>query len=240
MSRANGISTGRPRQSIDPSAGRRHGQGGSDRPGGGKTDELRGTLGKPVQHIRFEGIAFRHGGWLRPSKIGHVDVQANFVSDPGRKNQDGTLSDLDGEYLKSPANVVCRMARSIRFERCTFAQLGGAGLDIEYGSQDNVVSGCRFYDISGTAVQVGGVERDDHHPDDLRKVVKNDTVVNCYIHDCCLEYMDGLGVFAGYTDGTRIARQRDLPFALLRHFRWLGLGQPGCRRPLQDPHPGPE
>ena len=48
----------------------------------------------------------------------------------------------------------------------------GAGLDLEYGAQDNTVSGCRFFDISGTAVQIGDVLKDDHHPDDPRTIVK--------------------------------------------------------------------
>ena len=30
-------------------------------------------------------------------------------------------------------------------------------------------------------------------------------MANCYIHDCCVEYLSGVGVFAGYTEGTRIA-----------------------------------
>ena len=46
-----------------------------------KLVELRGTLDRPVQNIRFEGITFEHGSWLLPSKIGFVDVQANFVLD---------------------------------------------------------------------------------------------------------------------------------------------------------------
>ena len=170
--------------------------------------ELRSALDRPVERIRFEGIGFRHGGWLRPSKIGHADVQANFILDPTSGHstvlKEG-LRNADDENLKSPANVTCHAAKSIRFERCAFSQLGGAGLDIEFGSQGNVVSGCEFYDISGSAIQMGDVLKDDHHPDDPRKIVKNNSVVNCYIHDCCLEYMSGVGVFAGYTEGTRIA-----------------------------------
>ena len=173
-----------------------------------KLVELRGTLDKPIQHIRFKGITFRHGSWLRPSKIGHCEVQANFIADSDRKDsfvRTGGFVTVHNECLKSPASVVCHAAKSVHFERCTFTQLGGAGLDIEFGSQENVISGCHFYDISGTAVQIGDVLRDDHHPDDPRKIVKNNTVENCCIHDCCLEYMGGVGVFAGYTEGTRIA-----------------------------------
>ena len=172
-----------------------------------KLVELRGTLDQPAHNIQFVGVAFRHGNWLRPSKIGHCEVQANFIIDSDRKDsfvrKDG-LVNVHNENLKSPANVVCHAAKSIRFERCTFNQLGGAGLDIEFGSQDNVVSGCHFYDISGSAVQIGDVLKDDHHPDDPRKIVKNNSVVNCYIHDFAVQYMGGVGVFAGYTEGTQI------------------------------------
>lgn len=169
---------------------------------------VRGTLDKPAEHLRFEGITFQHGGWLLPGKIGLVDVQANFIVDSHREDsfsRAGGFANVHNEQLKSPANVICHAAKSVCFERCTFTQLGGAGLDIEFGSQDNVVSGCWFHDISGTAVQIGDVLKDDHHPDDPRKIVKNNSVVNCSIHDCCLEYMGGVGIFAGYTEGTRLA-----------------------------------
>ena len=171
-----------------------------------KLVELRGTLDQPVENVHFVGITFAEAGWLLPSEIGLVDVQANFLlnwKEPMRREQGITA--VHNEQLKSPANVVCHAAKGLRFERCTFTRLGGAGIDVEFGSQDNVISGCRFHDISGTAVQVGDVLKDDHHPDDPRKIVKNNAVVNNYIHDCCVEYMGGVGVFAGYTDGTVIA-----------------------------------
>ncbi len=173
-----------------------------------KVVELRGTPDRPVHNIQFVGITFEHGNWLRPSRIGHCDVQSNLIVDSDRRDsftRAGGFENLHNENLKSPANVVCHTAKSIRFERCTFTRLGGAGLDIESGSQDNVVSGCQFYDISGTAVQIGDVLKDDHHPDDPRKIVKNNSVENCYIHDCCVEYRGGHGIFAGYTDATRLA-----------------------------------
>ena len=171
-----------------------------------KLVELRGTLDKPVEHIRFEGISFQHGNWLRPSKVGHCDVQANFITDSEKNfyTLDGGFRNQHNESLKSPANVVCHAAKAVCFDHCTFSQLGSAGLDIEFGSQDNVVSGCSFYDISGTAIQIGDILKDDHHPDDPRKIVKDNSVLNCTIHDCCLDYMGGVGVFAGYIEGTRI------------------------------------
>ena len=171
-----------------------------------KLVELRGTLDQPVENVHFVGITFAEAGWLLPSEIGLVDVQANFLlnwKEPMRR--EGGITAVHNEQTKSPANVVCRAAKGVRFERCIFTRLGGAGVDVEFGSQDNSISGCRFFDISGTAVQVGDVLKEDHHPDDPRMIVKNNAVVNNYIHDCCVEYMGGVGVFAGYTDGTVIA-----------------------------------
>ena len=171
-----------------------------------KLIELRGTLDKPVENIHFVGITFAEAGWLRPSRIGLVDVQANFVIDwKNPMKRAGGYTVVHNEHLKSPANVVCHASKGIRFERCSFTRLGAAGINVEFGSQDNVISGCRFFDISGSAIQIGGVSKDDHHPDDKRKIVKNNAVVNSYIHDCCVEYMGGVGVSAGYTDGTIIA-----------------------------------
>jgi hypothetical protein len=178
--------------------------------------ELRGTPDRPVENIHFVGMTFAEAGWLLPSEIGMIDVQANFQlnwKEPMRRSHGITA--VHNEQIKSPANVVCRAAKGLRFERCTFTRLGGAGIDVEFGSQDNVISGCHFHDISGTAVQVGDVQKDDHHPDDPRKIVKNNAVVNNYIHDCCVEYMGGIGVFAGYTDGTVIGHNEStrLPYS---------------------------
>lgn len=175
-----------------------------------KLVELRGTLDDPVHNIQFEGITFADAGWLLPSQFGLVDVQANFVVDgkklmlrPSRNSE--YLATVHNEHIKSPANIICHAAHGIRFERCTFTRLGGAGIDIEYGSQDNVISGCHFYDISGTAIQVGDVLQNDHHPSDERMIVKNNSVTNNYIHDIGVDYMGAVGIFVGYTEATTIA-----------------------------------
>jgi len=181
-----------------------------------KLVELRGTLDKPVENIHFAGITFADADWLLPSRIGLVDVQANFVIDWERPmKRAGGYTVVHNEHVRSPANVVCRAVKGVRFERCEFTRLGGAGIDIEFGSQNNAISGCRFHDISGSAVQIGGVTRNDHHPDDPRMIVKNNTVANNHIQDCCVEYRGGVGVFVGYTDGTTVAHNEihDLPYS---------------------------
>ncbi len=183
-----------------------------------------GTLDRPVHDIRFEGITFAYASWLQPSRIGHVDVQANFTMPPsnllvraGNAQPSGAgpalFSPVLAEALRSPANVTLDAAKSIRFERCIFTHLGGAGLDIQHGSQDNIVSGTRFEDIAGSAIQIGDVI--DHHPADPRAVQRNNHVENCYIVDVANYYIAGVGIFVGYTDGTVLAHNEitQLPYS---------------------------
>jgi len=212
-----------------------------------KLIELRGTLKRPVHNIRFEGLTFADATWLGPSRIGHPDVQANFLPDPARLlKRMGTVTTVHNENIKSPSNIVCRAAKSIRFERCTFTRLGGGGIDLEYGAQDNVISGCRFHDISGTAIQIGDVLKDDHHPDDPRAVVRNNAVRNCVIHGCCVEYKGGVGIFVGYTDTTVIAHNEifDLPYSGVSvGWGWgeedAGGGSPNYHQPFRYKTPTP-
>jgi hypothetical protein len=123
------------------------------------------------------------------------------------------FSPVLAEATRSPANVVLDAARSIRFERCRFTHMGGAGLDIHHGSQDNIVSGTRFEDIAGSAIQIGDVTG--HHPKDSRAIVRNNQVRNCYIVDAANQYLAGVGIFAGYTDSTVLAHNEitGLPYS---------------------------
>ena len=48
-----------------------------------KLVELSGSVDQPVHNLRFEGITFADSSWLEPSRVGHIDVQANS---PARRN----------------------------------------------------------------------------------------------------------------------------------------------------------
>ncbi|MCX7048379.1 MAG: right-handed parallel beta-helix repeat-containing protein [Candidatus Sumerlaeota bacterium] len=180
--------------------------------------EVKGSLDNPVHDLRFEGITFAHATWLRPSEFGHPDVQVNFIVNgenmmqrPGRERQ---CTSVNEECSKSPANIVVDAARAIQFEGCVFTALGGAGIDLQHGASDNVISGCQFRDISGSAIQVGDVMREDHHPTDERRIVKGNQIANNVITRAGVEYQDSVGIFCGYTEGTVIAHNEifDLPY----------------------------
>jgi hypothetical protein len=212
-----------------------------------KLMELRGSLDAPVHNIQFESITFCHGSWLQPSQTGFISTSANFVVNPYNLvvfGGGGSVRPVHNECVKSPSNVVLHAAKSIRFERCTFTHFGSGGIDLEYGSQDNVISGSKFYDLSGSAIQVGDVV--DHHPSDLREIMKNNQIVNNYIHDVAVQYTAGVGIFAGYTEGTVIAHNeiRSLPFCGIS-AGWgggeedAGGGSPGEYQPFAYKEPTP-
>ena len=142
-----------------------------------------GTLAAPLHNIQFKGITFAHATWLVPSgNEGFPEDQANCCA---------------GNIGWPPGNITFRAARNLRFEGCIFKHLGGAlGLDIGGGSQNNVVVGCCFTDISGNGIHLGNTS--DPVRSDTRARDTGNQVVDCYVHDVCCEYRGGVGIFCGY------------------------------------------
>jgi hypothetical protein len=87
---------------------------------------------------------------------------------------------------------------------------------------------------------VGDVLKDDHHPDDPRKIVKGNQVTNNTVHDVCVEYKGGVGIFAGYTEATRLAHNEiyNLPYSgISMGWGWgeedAGGGSPSYYQPFK-------
>ena len=160
--------------------------------------ELKGTLEAPIHNITFEGLKFQCGTFLAPSKTGFSEVQATFTKDP----------DVDdnwhSHYIKTTSGILLDTADSIHFERCGFSRMGGAGINIQNGSKNNTIRGCRLTEIGGSGIQIGGFNVDNAHPGDRREIVKDNTVINCYLNNIGTIYKGAVGIIAGYTEGTTI------------------------------------
>ncbi len=164
---------------------------------------IEGTADQPVHDITFSGISFAHATWLRPSSNEGYPCR-----------QSGILSlDTAAQTFETPGNVTMTQGHDITFERCRFEHLGAAGLVVERGSHDVVVNGCTFQDISGGAVRIGNV--DAPNPTDSRDVTRDNVVSNCLVTACGREFFDGVGLFAGYTDGTHFLHNeiRNVPYS---------------------------
>ena len=169
-----------------------------------KLVEIKGTLDYRVQNIVFDGVAFSYATWLAPNQIGHSVIQANQQLPIGEASV--------GECIDTPANIIVDSASSIKFESCEFSHLGNAGLDLRY-TQNSSVNMCRFFDISGTGIQVLGFVNDPN-PSDARRICKNNSITRNTIHDVGVEYYSAVGIFVGYAENTTIKNNElyNLPY----------------------------
>lgn len=120
--------------------------------------QLKGSADFTVTNIHFSGINFKFTSWLRPSMAGNVPLQAGMYL-------------LDGYHLEIPgtpdkkkienqawigrqsAEVAITYARDLVFDRCTFRHMAATGIDFIARTSHDLVSGCSFKDIGGTAIQ---------------------------------------------------------------------------------------
>ncbi len=143
-----------------------------------------------VENIEFVGITFADTTWNRPStSYGHADAQNNHIREHGLPDR---LPD---------AAVTVKRANSVRFFGCSFTRMGITALKMVEGVQNSPIRGNRFYDISGSAVNIGDPytnNPDNYNPEDIRKLMKNCDVENNYIHDIGVDYQSAAAVSVGF------------------------------------------
>ncbi|GAA3406916.1 Ig-like domain-containing protein [Paenibacillus hodogayensis] len=146
------------------------------------------SLDDVVSHLTFSGISFQYATWLRPStKNGLSDAQNNYIREWG----------VSADYLiRGAVNV--QNAHFVTFEGNQFTRLGSIGLRTADGTQDSLIAGNTFTDISGSAIAVGDVSNDQKQTTDPRKLNRNNDVLNNYIHNIGVEYYSSAGISAGY------------------------------------------
>ena len=179
--------------------------------------QVEGTLDRPVGHIRFEKITFSYTTWMRPSKKGHVPLQAGMYLTDGyridpKMQRDYLNHPLDNQgWLGRPAAAVrIAAARQIDFERCRFEHLGSTGLDYEEAVQGGIVRGCLFRDIAGNGLLAGSFSPAAHEthlpydPADRREVCTHQQINNCYFTEVGNEDWGCLAIAAGYVSDINI------------------------------------
>ena len=156
------------------------------------------TTSDPVGNICFQGLAFAHSTFMRPSYAGFLDGQA------GHYNISSTADNV--QVLGSPtAGVTVKNAQRIRFERNIFTQMAATGLDFVSGTRDDMIVGNVFTDIGGTGVTLGKYAADttvdDHiayNPTDKNEISTRDTVKNNFVTKTTTEILGAIGIAAGY------------------------------------------
>ncbi|WP_438444336.1 Ig-like domain-containing protein [Gorillibacterium sp. sgz5001074] len=147
---------------------------------------------QPVRNLQFEGLHFTHTTWMFPStEWGLSDAQNNHLRYPGSP-----------DHLPDAA-VMISYANTVNFERNDFSKLGITGIRMDAGTQNSLIRGNRFYDISGGAVNVGQPMTNDpenYNPSDHRRIMKNNDVVNNLIHDIGVDYKSAAAISGGFPE----------------------------------------
>lgn len=177
---------------------------------------MNGTIDNPISHIYFKGIGFRHTTWLRPSRMGHVPLQAGlYLLDAYKLEVPGTpdKKGLENQAWigRPPAAVKVSYAKHTGFSACRFEHLASTGLDYETGNRYDTINGNLFRDIGGTGIQLGLYSDEatethlPYHPTDTRPVCSNIRITNNLITDVTNEDWGTLGISAGYVKDVTIA-----------------------------------
>lgn len=187
-----------------------------------------GTATKPVRNLRFRGLTFAHATWLSPSgSDGYAADQSGFhlTGDGHQTSHTGH----DPNVTRTPGNVRMIYAQNVSFVRNSFVRLGAVGLDFDTGSQSNTITGNRFEDISSAALQVGGVDIEDHHPPSPVQLTRDNSVTNNMVRSVGREFKDAAGIYIGFTTRSRVANNdvSNVPWSGIAIGWGWGLVDPG-------------
>ncbi|MDL2243343.1 right-handed parallel beta-helix repeat-containing protein [Bacteroidales bacterium OttesenSCG-928-J19] len=179
--------------------------------------EVVGTLDRPVEHIRFQGISFQYTTWTRPSEKGHVPLQAGMylldgykLRPPGVPGNFNKGIENQAWIGRPPAAVQVQAARYTVFDECRFEHLGSCGLDFLSGSKYDLVQGCVFRDIAGNGIQTGkfsdvGMETHlPYDPSDEREICSHQRIVNNYMTDLSNDDWGCVAICAGFVQDISI------------------------------------
>ena len=184
---------------------------------------ITGSIDQPATGLELTNIIFENTSWLGTSSSqGFPEIQAAFRASAGGPNSQ--------YYEKTPGGLILAYTKNSTFERCSFAHMGGSGIDIQTGSTGNVISGATVSDISANGIQIGDVQANDYAPSDPLLIVKGNTVSNSYIHDTGVEYTGAVGIFVGYTSETKLVHNE------VTHLPYTGISM-GWGWGYMDPTP---
>jgi hypothetical protein len=195
-----------------------------------------GSASSPVHNIRFSNLEFAFATWLQPgTQTGFSDMQDGYSltgqDGAAKEGLCGTVTGGTcpfGNWTPEAAALTFCNDRSISFSGDTFVHLGGAGLDLYDGSQDDSVSGSIFTDISGNGLEIGGV---DHPTASGASQTRGINVSNNHLYGIPAEFHGGVALLVGYAAHTTIAHNQidHVPYTGIS-LGWGGwpdkLGQP--------------
>jgi Right handed beta helix region len=132
---------------------------------------LRGEPGRPVAHLSFVGLGFRHAGWIMPAS-GVEPCQA---------------------AADAPAAIEADGACDVSFEGCVVEHTSAYALWFRRGCRDVTVRRCRLEDLGAGGVRIGEKEIARVADDRTGRI----TVDDCIIRGGGRQFESAVGVWIG-------------------------------------------
>jgi hypothetical protein len=181
-----------------------------------KLIEARGNVSQAVRFLRFKGLNFKHATWYGPNGPNGYALDQSGFHLTGYGHQANTIGH-DPNTVGIPGNLSFLYAQNITFENNTFEHLGAVALHFGTGSQDNEIIDNTFRDISAAALQVGGIAAEDHHPEHLSQVTRDNHIADNLIEYAGQEFYDAPGIYIGFTARSIVEHNE------IRHVPWAGI-----------------
>ena len=177
--------------------------------------DIRGTIDRPVKHVRIQGINFEHSAWSRPAIAGHIPHQNGlYMTEAYRLRPAGTPDKpgLDNQaWVGRPAGAISmEYAQNINIKDCRFEHLASTGIDLRRGVKHTTIEGNLLKDISGNGILAGYYQEDGDEihrpwqPKDEREIPEHINISNNLVSDAANEDWGCVGIGVGYARETAI------------------------------------
>jgi len=169
------------------------------------TEQILTILGDGIdnraENIIVRGFTFSDGAYKKTSRIGRANLQgATCYSVYIDKN--GTI--YGGFQDETAGNIVVTNAKNVSFKDNVIKHMGAVGLSMPDGVDNCEIDGNAIYDISSSAVIVGG--KNHQIVVDWRSVPRNVHITNNIVGNTGVEYGTDCGIQGYYTNGLVISR----------------------------------
>ena len=175
-----------------------------------------GSNEQPVTHFQIRGLTFSYSTWLRPSRKGHVPLQAGMylleaykLKTPGTPEKAG----LENQAWigRPPGAVEVQFSSQLQIKDCRFLHLASTGLDLMKGTRGSLIEGNLVKDVGGTGIQIGVYSPPDYethlpyNPANKNLLCRYDTIRNNLVTDVTNEDWGCVGISAGVVHHELIA-----------------------------------